>query len=239
MNVGKRRSNTLPDHIKPGVRVLFVGINPGARSAAVGHHFAGYSNRFWKLLYESRLVPEPVTYEHDERLPDWGFGLTNLIARPSRGIDALKPREYVAGRKALLAKIRRYRPSVVALLGITLSRFLFLDRPRPLSSEQARRSRPRVGWQPDRLAGARVFVLPNPSGRNAHDSYRRMLALFGELRAALVDQPVAARGNVPRAGGKKKHGSPRMPGHRGLIACRQNRSQDTLGGPKFDPLALH
>lgn len=206
MNARKRRSNTLPDHIEPGVRVLFVGINPGARSAAVGHHFAGYSNRFWKLLYESRLVPEPVTYQHDERLPDWGIGLTNLIARPSHGIDALKPREYVAGRKALLAKIRRYRPSVVALLGITLSRFLFLERSRSLPSERARGTHPRVGWQPDRLAGARVFVLPNPSGRNAHYSYRRMLALFGELRAALADQPVAARGNVPRAGGKKKHG---------------------------------
>ncbi len=197
-----RRSNKLPDHIRPGVRVLFVGINPGARSAAVGHHFAGYSNRFWKLLYESRLVPEPVTYEDDDRLPDWGFGLTNLIARPSRGIDALRPLEYVAGRKTLLAKIRRYRPPVVALLGVTLSRVLFPDQSGARRAEQARRNRPRVGWQPDRLAGAKVFVLPNPSGRNAHYSHRQMLTLFSELKTALEVRAGAVRGNASRADGK-------------------------------------
>ena len=73
----------LRDRIRPGVRVLFVGINPGVRSALTGHHFAGYSNRFWKLLFESGLVPEPITFEQDDRLPDFGFGITNLIARPS------------------------------------------------------------------------------------------------------------------------------------------------------------
>ncbi len=174
----------------------------------MGHHFAGYSNRFWKLLYESRLVPAPLTYEDDWQLPDWGFGLTNLIARPSRGIDALKPHEYVAGRKVLLAKIRRYRPSVVALLGITLARFLLPERSRFLPSNQAQRTRTRVGWQPDRLAGALVFVLPNPSGRNAHYSYQRMRALFDELRVALVRQPVAARGHVPCAGDKQTSHEP-------------------------------
>ncbi len=197
-----RRSNTLPDYIRPGCRVLFVGINPGVRSAVVGHHFAGYSNRFWKLLYESRLVPEPVTYEDDGRLPDWGFGLTNLVARPSRGIDALRPIEYLAGRKTLLAKIRRYRPPVVALLGVTLYRVLFPDRSGARRLEQARRNRPRVGWQPDRLAGAKVFVLPNPSGRNAHYSYRQMLELFGDLKAALRAKTGAARGNASRTDGK-------------------------------------
>ncbi len=196
-----RSSNKLPDHIRPGVRVLFVGINPGARSAAVGHHFAGYSNRFWKLLYEARLVPEPVTYEDDGRLPDWGFGLTNLIARPSRGIDALRPFEYVAGRRALLAKIRRHRPPVVVLLGVTLYRILFPDQSGARRSEQPRRNRPRVGWQPVRLAGAKVFVLPNPSGRNAHYSYRQMLALFGELKTALGVRTSTARENASRADG--------------------------------------
>ena len=73
----------LKDRIEPGVRVLFVGINPGIRSAAIGHHFAGYSNRFWKLLYESRLVPEPIATEDDRRLPEWGFGITNLVPRPT------------------------------------------------------------------------------------------------------------------------------------------------------------
>jgi TDG/mug DNA glycosylase family protein len=79
----------LRDRIKPGVRVLFVGINPGVRSALTGHHFAGFSNRFWKLLFDSRLVPEPIGYQDDDRLPDWGFGITNIVARPTAGIDEL------------------------------------------------------------------------------------------------------------------------------------------------------
>src|SRR4051794_36792622 len=77
----------LADRIAPDLRVLFVGINPGVRSAQTGHHFAGFSNRFWKLLHESGLVPQPVTFEDDDRLTEWGYGITNLIARPTPGID--------------------------------------------------------------------------------------------------------------------------------------------------------
>ena len=77
----------LRDRIEPGVRALFVGINPGMRSEAINHHFAGYSNRFWKLLYESRLVSERIGYQEDRRLPEWGFGITNLIPRPTPGIE--------------------------------------------------------------------------------------------------------------------------------------------------------
>ena len=91
----------LEDRIEPGVRVLFVGINPGVRSAVTGHHFAGYSNRFWKLLFESGLIPVPITFEDDDRLPAFGFGITNLIARPSPGIDDLRPAEYVDGWRIL------------------------------------------------------------------------------------------------------------------------------------------
>ena len=91
----------LTDKIEPGVRVLLVGINPGVRSAETGHHFAGPSNRFWKLLYEARVVPEPITHEGDVRLPEWGFGMTHLIARPSPGIADLEPAEYLDGWKIL------------------------------------------------------------------------------------------------------------------------------------------
>src|SRR5215207_2520336 len=84
----------LRDRIRPGVRVLFVGINPGVRSALTGHHFAGFSNRFWKLLCESRLVPEPITFEADDRLPEWGYGITNVVPRPTPGINDLRPEEY-------------------------------------------------------------------------------------------------------------------------------------------------
>ena len=155
----------LPDRIEPGLRVLFVGINPGVRSAKTGHHFAGYSNRFWKLMFESGLVPERITHQDDERLTEFGFGITNLIARPSRGIGDLSPSEYVEGWKSLEKKIRRYKPEVVALVGVTLFRAL----------------KPLMGDEID----VRIFVLPNPSGRNAHFSYAQMLDAFVGLRRSL------------------------------------------------------
>src|SRR5262245_32485024 len=96
----------LGDRVRRPVRVLFVGINPGIRSAETGHHFAGYSNRFWKLLYESRLVPEPITTFDDARLPEWGYGITNLIPRATPGIDTLRRDEYVAGIRVLERKVR-------------------------------------------------------------------------------------------------------------------------------------
>ena len=170
----------LTDHIRPGVRILFVGINPGLRSAATGHHFAGYSNRFWKLLFESKLVSEPLTHQDDWRLPDWGLGLANIIQRPSAGIDVLKPREYVAGRKRLIATVKRYGPHVVALLGVTIYRTLF---------PEYRTGRISLGLQFKTLADRPVFVLPNPSGRNAHYSYRTMLTAFRALRNA-TNRPV-------------------------------------------------
>lgn len=177
----------LKDRIEPGVRVLFIGINPGVRSAQTGHHFAGYSNRFWKLLWESGLVPEPITCEQDDRLPEFGFGITNLIARPSPGIDVLKPAEYVAGWKLLERKIERFRPEVLAIVGVTVYRAIL-----PLiaaSDDTPRRRAPHpdrtVGPQPHVVHGARVFVLPNPSGRNANFSYAEMLEAFKRLRAAI------------------------------------------------------
>src|SRR3954447_24005248 len=115
----------LRDRVRPPVAVLLVGINPGVRSAQVGHHFAGPSNRFWKLLYESGLVPEPIGFADDDKLPSWGFGITNLIPRPTPGIDTLRPAEYVAGAKALRKKVRRLKPELVAFVGVTLFRSVF------------------------------------------------------------------------------------------------------------------
>lgn len=186
----------LKDRIKPGVRVLFVGINPGVRSAMTGHHFAGFSNRFWKLLFESGLVPEPITFEHDDRLPEFGFGITNLIPRPSPGINDLVPSEYVEGWKTLDRKIRRYRPKVVALVGVTLYRAIepLLAGEVDRRARAAMRSRPiALGLQPAVMHGARVFVLPNPSGRNANFSYAEMLAAFTALRRDAQCAPAGAR----------------------------------------------
>ena len=162
--------------IRPGLRVLFVGINPGIRSAETGHHFAGYSNRFWRLLHESGLVPEALTFEDDGRLPEWGYGITNIVARPTPGIDDLARAEYAAGARVLARKVRRARPALVALVGVTVYRALFPEVPR---------GRVAPGPAAERLAGAPVFVLPNPSGRNANFSHAGMLDAFRRLRAAL------------------------------------------------------
>jgi len=161
----------LRDCVKPGVTVLFVGINPGIRSAAIGHHFAGYSNRFWKLLYESRLIPEAVRAEEDARLCEWRLGITNLIARMTPGIDTLKSHEYSTGLGRLRRKVRRWKPQVVALVGVSLYRAIF-DKRGPVA----------CGLQEEVFEGARVFVLPNPSGRNANFSYAEMLAAFRQLK---------------------------------------------------------
>ena len=138
----------LRDRVAPGLRVLFVGINPGVRSAVTGHHFAGYSNRFWKLLWESRLVPEPVTFEDDDRLTAWGFGITNLIARPSPGIDDLRPAEYVDGWRVLERKVARLQPSIVALIGVTLYRAVLPLLGDPSRTAAARSGRFRPGPAP-------------------------------------------------------------------------------------------
>jgi TDG/mug DNA glycosylase family protein len=153
------------------MQVLFVGINPGVRSSLTGHHFAGFSNRFWKLLYDARLVPEPIGFTDDDRLPEWGYGITNLVARPTPGIDTLRPEEYVAGRARLRRKILRHRPLIVALVGVTVFRAMFPDR----------RGAVAPGLQAEQIGASRVFVLPNPSGRNANFSYAEMLAAFSKL----------------------------------------------------------
>jgi double-stranded uracil-DNA glycosylase len=193
MSESEWASLRLRDRIAPGLRVLFVGINPGVRSAVTGHHFAGFSNRFWKLLSESKLVPEPITYEQDARLPEWGLGITNLIARPSPGINDLRPAEYIEGWKILDRKIARYRPEVVALVGVTVYRAILpLLGPSALPAPARRRlghAPPEsvLGLRPHSVHGARVFVLPNPSGRNANFSHAEMLRAFRSLRRHVQD----------------------------------------------------
>lgn len=191
----------LTDRIEPGVRVLLVGINPGVRSAQTGHHFAGPSNRFWKLLYESGLVSEAITSVDDVRLPEWGFGVTNVVARPSPGIDDLRPAEYLEGWRTLEKKIDQFRPPIVAFVGVTLYRALW----KVLGGVRVPAIKP--GFQHATVHGARVFVLPNPSGRNANFTYREMLAAFRALRRAITEVTENTEEHTPRSHGA--HGGTR------------------------------
>jgi double-stranded uracil-DNA glycosylase len=176
----------LPDRLAPRLRILFVGINPGLRSAATGHHFAGYSNRFWTLLFAAGLVPERVTFEDDDRLPGWGLGLTNLVPRATRGVGELRPAELRAGWRVLGRKIRRYRPDIVALVGVTVYRAIAPLLTEDTTRARSRRSKPAgsgsvLGLRPETIHGVPIFVLPNPSGRNVHYRYEDMLAAFRAL----------------------------------------------------------
>jgi TDG/mug DNA glycosylase family protein len=186
----------LRDVIPPGPpRLVLVGINPGLRSWALGHHFAGNGNPFWRLLHASGLVPEPLPFTEAARLATWGIGLTNLCPRTTRTAAELTPAEIDRGRRVLARKLARWRPAVVAFVGVSLYQTYFR---RPKSGGP--------GEKPERLSGARVFVVPNPSGLNASfPGFEHKLVWFKALRefldrvAPLGDRP-ADRGSArPRA----------------------------------------
>lgn len=165
-----------PDILAPDLDALFIGINPGLLSAQRGHNFANPANAFWKLLHESGLVPERLAPEEEMRLLDHGLGLTNLVARATRGVMDLGREDYEAGRRALATKIRKVRPRMVVFVGITVCRSYF--------DKKASEPIP-CGEQPEKICGARVFVVPNPSGRNAHFSYAEMLEHYRVVARAL------------------------------------------------------
>ncbi len=160
------RERVLPDVIAPGLQVLFVGINPGLYSAAIGHHFGRPGNRFWPALARAGLTPRLYDPREDHRLLELGFGITNLVARTTARADELEPEEVVAGARALLAKVNCYAPKVVALLGVTAYRVAF-EQPRA-----------KLGWQAQTLGTSRLHVLPNPSGLNAHHQLDDLARMF-------------------------------------------------------------
>lgn len=162
----------LRDVVAPHLRALFVGINPGLRSWEVGHHFAGKGNPFWRLLYASALIDRPIDYRDEERLLDWGFGITNVVARASRTAGELSREELEAGARSLERRVRRLRPAVVVFVGLTIYQQIF-----------GRSSAPGPGPKPERFGGARVFVVPNPSGLNASfPGFGHKLVWFEALR---------------------------------------------------------
>jgi TDG/mug DNA glycosylase family protein len=159
----------LPDVIAPDLDVLFCGINPSLMSAARGHHFARPGNRFWPTLHGAGLTPRTLAPEEDRELVRYGLGVTNLVDRPTRTAAELASEEIAAGAAALAVLVRWYRPRAVAVLGITAWRLAF-GRPKDA-----------IGRQPDDLAGAEAWVLPNPSGLNAHYQLPDLARLYAQL----------------------------------------------------------
>ncbi len=160
-------------------RILLVGINPSLRSEHVGHHFASPANPFWRLLYAARLVPEELKCEDDRRLLEFGIAMTNLCQRATRSAAELSTREIADGKSLLDRKIKRLRPGIVAFVGVTIYR-QFLSAP---AGDGA-------GPKDERIHGARVFVLPNPSGLNASfPGFQDKLVWFERLREFADPQP--------------------------------------------------
>ena len=169
------RPRRLADRIGARPRVLFVGINPSLRSAELGHHFAGPGNPFWRLLAGAGLVPEGFGFAADRGLPALGLGLTNIVPRATRAAAELTPAEYAAGRRILARKIGRARPAVVAFVGVSLYAMYF-----------GRGTGGGAGEKPEIISGARVFVVPNPSGLNAsYPGFAHKLVWFVKLRRFL------------------------------------------------------
>ena len=164
---------SIPDVIAPGLKCLFCGINPGLYSGATGHHFARPGNRFWPALHRAGFTSRLLDPSEKRELLKSGYGITNLVARTTAAADELTGEELLAGRKRLEAKVRRYQPRAVAVLGIGAYRTAF-----GLPRAALRR-------QPESLAGAVLWVLPNPSGLNANHQLPDLVRLFRELRLAI------------------------------------------------------
>ena len=158
------------DVVAPGLKVLFVGINPGLYSAATGHHFARPGNRFWPALHGAGFTSRLLHPAEQRELVKAGYGITNLVNRGTATADQLEPAEFVAGRRRLAAKVRRYRPAIVAFLGVGAYCHAFSLKQAP------------IGRQRETFQGAAVWVLPNPSGLNANYQLPDLVKLFRSLR---------------------------------------------------------
>jgi TDG/mug DNA glycosylase family protein len=167
---------TIPDVIAPGLNVLFVGINPGLYSAATQHHFARPGNRFWPALFGGGFTPRVLRAWEERELLALGIGITNVVARATAAAADLRSEEFVAGAKVLVRKVRRYRPRAIAVLGVGAYRLAFGDRDAVL------------GQQPTGISETAVWVLPNPSGLNAHYQIKDLAKLFGQMREAIREQ---------------------------------------------------
>jgi TDG/mug DNA glycosylase family protein len=167
------KKKTVPDVIAPGLTVLFCGINPGLYTAAIGHHFGRPGNRFWPALFAGGFTPRLFDPSEKEKLLELGYGITNLVSRATLRADELTAKELVAGAKVVTEKVKKYKPRYLAIVGISSYRVAF-DRPKAV-----------VGPQPDTIGKTKLWVLPNPSGLNAHYRPKELAEVFGALRQAV------------------------------------------------------
>ena len=163
----------VPDVIFPDLQILFVGVNPGIRSGETHHHFAHPSSRLWTALHESGFTPQLVLAAQERALLAYGLGLTNLVDRPTRAADELTADELRQGARRLRRKACRYRPLWVAVLGVVAYRIAFDE---PVA---------RIGPQSRTLCSSRLWVLPGPTGRNAHYPLPQLIEEFRHLRGAV------------------------------------------------------
>jgi TDG/mug DNA glycosylase family protein len=159
----------LPDILANGLSVVFCGINPGLRSAVLGYHFAGRSNRFWRVLHLSGFTPEQISPEDARSLLDYRCGLTSAVERPTVGANDLRRSDFIEGRPELERKIQQYGPRYIAFLG------------KPACSAIFNQRELTWGGQPMRFGGARVWVLPNPSGLNRAYNLENLVTAYREL----------------------------------------------------------
>ncbi|WP_420313503.1 G/U mismatch-specific DNA glycosylase [Streptomyces sp. YS-B37] len=169
------RDRLVPDVVADGLAVLFCGINPGLMTAATGHHFARSGNRFWPVLHLSGFTPRLMKPSEQGELLSYGLGITNVVARATARADELSPEEYREGGRLLATKLAGWKPRWLAVLGVTAYRAAFDDK------------KAQVGPQERTFGDTRVWVLPNPSGLNAHWTAATMADEFGRLRTAARD----------------------------------------------------
>jgi TDG/mug DNA glycosylase family protein len=164
------KEKTIRDVIAPGLRILFCGINPGLYSGATGHHFARPGNRFWPTLYQAGFTPRLFHPSEQHELLPLGYGITNLVPRTTATADEISADELLEGRKRLERKVKRYQPGVLAVLGIGAYRMAFQE---PKAA---------LGLQPKSIGDTRIWILPNPSGLNAHYQLSDLVEYFLKLR---------------------------------------------------------
>ncbi len=167
------RSKTVPDVIAPELDVLFCGINPGLYTAAIGHHFGKPGNRFWPALHRSGFTPTELSPYDEHQLLDLGLGITNVVMRTTATADELTDDEYRAGAKALRRKVFRHKPRFLAVLGLGAYRVGFGIR------------KAAIGLQDETIGPTKVWLLPNPSGLNAHYQLPDLAREFRKLRKAV------------------------------------------------------